>query len=216
VGEAIGTIRTDGSFWVMDGDINKLNKLIQNPEEKTDEEKGLIVMRNRLIDNNNDLTFRSCTVGIEDEYYDYHVLNNGTARGATELRAKIKFQVLLYPSNPQETLFDYSAELFMEGRSYRRKKCRCGWNEYQDDHIFTWDVEIGHHRPSNPTEFISYSGTETHVHNHLAVKHILLEVFSDVTSSWLQDNYYFLHKINSGTSHTTENLDLPGILYSCD
>lgn len=207
VSEAVGTLRTDGSFWVMNGDISKLNKVLQNPEEETDLEAGVLVVRQPQNDINS-IELRSCTVNPDDDFLDQQTINNGTNRGSTQLVAEFRFSTFVIPVN---SVISYSAEAYMLGRSYRRKTCGCSWKPYPDDHMFSWNIEIGQ-GDSGP--ITTFSGQETHFDNELAIKSIFLDS-GFYPQAGFGEVFFFLHKIKFDTHHTTDNLDLPGIFYSC-
>lgn len=209
VGEAVGTLNKDGSFWVMDGNIDKLNEILQNPEAETDPETGVVIVRTGQ-NNTIRITPRSCTISPSDIYCYTETINSGTARGSTQLIAQFCFYPIVIPINT--TLIDYTVDVYMNGRSFRRKTCRCGWKPYPDNHRFYWNIEIG---KGFSGTIITYSGQDVHFNNQLAVKIIFNHNGIYSTGASFNENFYYLEKIKFDTRHTTDNLDLFGISYHC-
>lgn len=210
VGEAVGTFNRDGSFWVMDGDVDKLNEILQNPEAETNWDMGIVVFRNAL-GNKGTVEVKSCTTNADDDYLDSQTINNGTNRGSTQLSAEFRFSTSIIPINP--TFFEYNATAYMSGRSFRRKTCGCGWKPYPDDHMFYWKIEIGQGFSGPIT---TYNGQETHFNNELATKIIFSDGGIRESGAAFNEQFYYLNEIKFDTRHTTDNLDLNGISYSCN
>lgn len=209
VGEAVGTFNRDGSFWVMDGDVDILNEILQNPEAETNWDIGIVVFRNAL-GNKGTVEVKSCTISADDDYSDPQTINNGTNKGSTQLSADFIFATSIIPINP--TFFNYDARAYMSGRSFRRKTCGCGWKTYPDDHMFYWNIEIGQGFSGLIT---TYNGQETHFNNELAIKTIFSDSGIRESGPAFNEQFFYLNEIMFDTRHTTDNLDLNGISYSC-
>ncbi len=209
IGEAVGTLNKEGSFWVMNGDVNKLKEVLQNSEAKTDLEAGVIAVR-KGQNSPDRVSPRSCTINPGDDYVDSETINNGTNNGSTELVAQFAFFSEILPFN--STIVEISTKAYMVGWSHRRKTCGCGWKTYTDDHMFYWNIEIGQ-GISGP--ITNYSGQDTHYNVQRAQKNIFIQSGLYLATTIYQNSYY-LNKVDFDTRHTTDNLDLPGISYMCN
>lgn len=211
--DAVGSIGKKGSFWVMDGDVEKLYAAINNPQAVSSAENGVLIFRNGQKNDLDEIEVRSCTSTAEDNYSDFQDINNGTGRGSTRITSLFEFDSGFTPAEIGQV--DYFADAYIHGRSWRRKSCRCGWNTHKDDHMFFWNIEIGDRTSGFPITYTTYSGQETHNNNSNAIKNIF-SVQRKETIFLINQRFFFLNKVEFDTRHTTANLNLTGAAFSCN
>lgn len=222
VNNALGSVRRDGCFWANNKNETDLATLIK--KKKHDPDNGFLafIAPEMTID-------KACTNGMENSSYsEFHRVDNGNSRGSTRLSGDLDFEYYVSSyTNPQQFV---AVKVFfrMQGISERRGRRR--WSRNRQNHTFNWSFVVNHvvyanlPTSSNPTILsftpTTYSGSETHNNNEVAVKEIIIEQ-RNTNGLWAQNNRFVLDRVNTGSSsggtkQTVQDLNPQFVSYGCN
>ncbi|MEO1513596.1 MAG: hypothetical protein AAFV95_01245 [Bacteroidota bacterium] len=216
IGDQIGTVREEGSFWIENGTKAQLAQALIEKESRL--EDGIYVRLNKY-DGPAIAQQRTCTNGFPNtSYTDQEFISNGTGRGSSALQGMFTFQfITTYDSQRNRTTIECYARL--TGTSYRRSRNRRNWNLHRDNHVFSWDFDVLRVNSSGTTP-LSFSGFVTHYNNQFAVRTI--NIFQSLISGTVIDEAFTLVETydvptnGGGTFQSTHNISPMRIEYACD
>ena len=220
VSEKIGSLRKDGSYWV---DISRKIELTEVLEGRvSSDQEGIYVFKNEEI-------YASPKVCFHRGSHTFTGwIDNGEARGSSALSGKFEYIREVAPNGP--VYFIFNVRVSMNGRSFRRKQCGCGWKDYRADHTMTWDFLIEYIEKDNSvfppvttyTENRPFGGGDIHLNNHFVAREIII-FYSEVDQEYMDTHDYALIGVSptplygySGSTHTTNYLPNQEITYECE